>query len=206
MIKLYIVRHPQAEGNVTRRFQGTTDTALTDIGLLQKESLAHHFENIPLDIIYSSRLTRANSTAKAICERQKCSVITDNKIAEINAGDWEGREIKTFPRLYPVRSFFWNYKPESFKAPNGETMREVYKRGEDFLETIEKNCGGMTVLAVSHGCFIRNLICKIKFGNINRLRDVNWAHNAGITYAETVDGVWNIKYEDDISYLPDTLK
>ena len=54
LTKIYFVRHCEAEGNVRRIFQGTTDLDITDLGTKQLEYIKKRFENIKFD--YSSQV------------------------------------------------------------------------------------------------------------------------------------------------------
>ncbi|MDR0992806.1 MAG: histidine phosphatase family protein [Ruminococcus sp.] len=198
MLKLYIIRHPQATGNLVRRFQGHTDTDLTDEGLRQADILAEYFKSIPLDIVYSSDLKRAAYTAKKIANGRE--VIIDPALREINAGVWENLEVARIGADYPEESKLWDYEPERFAIKNGETMQAVYNRVTAALSDITKTADGKTVAIVSHGCAIRNMLCFIKYGDIARLRDIDWSTNAAISYAEC-DGSWNLVYMNDTAHL-----
>jgi broad specificity phosphatase PhoE len=198
MLKLFIIRHPQATGNLIRHFQGHTDTELTDEGLLQADILAEYFKNIPLDVVYSSDLKRAAYTAKKIAGGRE--LITTPRLREINAGVWEDKDITTFTTTHPKESDLWENAPELFTIENGESMAEVYNRVSKVLTELTETEGGKTVAIVSHGCAIRNMICFIKYGGIAHLREIDWSKNAAISYAE-FDKKWELKYMNDVTHL-----
>ncbi|MDR0987423.1 MAG: histidine phosphatase family protein [Ruminococcus sp.] len=202
MVKLYIVRHCQATGNVLRQFQGRTDTDITDEGKAQLRLLTERFRDIPVDIICSSDLQRAMLTAAAINTHHRKGILPTSLLREIDAGEWEGKDIRTFPDIYPNESELWENAPDRFIAPGGEAMTEVYGRAEAVLRQIVSICEGKTAVIVSHGCTIRNIVCHIKYGDIKRLRDVDWSKNTGVTYAE-FDGSWKLIFENDLSHLPE---
>jgi probable phosphoglycerate mutase len=199
MMTLLLIRHPQATGNLIRHFQGHTDTDLTDEGARQADILARHFREIPLDVVFSSDLKRAMVTAEKIADGRE-HIITP-MLREINAGVWEDRDITTFPDLYPLESDLWNNEPERFYIEGGEKMIDVYARVSGFLTEIAAKNDGKTVAVVSHGCAIRNMLCFMKYGDISHLRDIDWSNNAAISYAEYTDGIWDIKYMNDIKHL-----
>ena len=66
MTTIYLVRHGEAEGNAFRRIHGQYDTILTPTGFRQTEALARRFREIPVDACFSSDLTRASLTARAV--------------------------------------------------------------------------------------------------------------------------------------------
>jgi broad specificity phosphatase PhoE len=203
MIKVYLVRHCQATGNLLRVFQGSTDTDITEEGKEQLRFLTDRFKDIPVDIICSSDLHRAMLTAAAVNTHHRKAIVPTKLLREINGGDWEGRDIRTFPDEFPVASDLWENAPECFRAPNGESMTEVFRRVTTILGQIVTDCDGKNVVIVSHGCAIRNLLCYIKFGDIKRLREVEWSKNTGVTSAEYDGETWKINFENDISHLPE---
>jgi broad specificity phosphatase PhoE len=185
-----------------RLFQGTSDTDITDEGKAQLRLLTERFRDIPVDVICSSDLQRAMMTAAAVNTHHRKAIVPTPLLREINGGDWEGKDIRTFPDEFPTASDLWENVPECFRAPNGESMTEVYRRVTTILEQIVTDCDNKTVVVVSHGCAIRNLLCFIKYGDIKRLRDVEWSKNTGVSYAE-FDGSWKLIFENDISHLPE---
>jgi probable phosphoglycerate mutase len=185
-----------------RLFQGSSDTDITDEGKEQLRRLTERFKDIPIDIICSSDLQRAMFTAAAINTHHRKGILPTALLREINGGEWEGQDIRTFPEIFPEESEHWENSPEKFCAPGGESMREVYARAEAVIRQIVTICEGKTAVIVSHGCMIRNILCHIKYGDIKRLRDVDWSKNTGVTYAE-FDGTWKIIFENDTSHLPE---
>jgi broad specificity phosphatase PhoE len=196
---LFIIRHPQATGNLNRRFQGHTDTDLTEDGLRQAGILAEHFKNIPLDIVYSSDLKRARVTAEKIAAGREHKVTP--VLREIHAGVWEDKDVMLLPGDYPIESKIWSKQPERFYIEGGETMVDVYNRVSGFLTEITAQNDGKTIAVVSHGCAIRNMLCFIKHGDIAYLREIDWSNNAAISCAEYEDGCWSIKYMNNEDHL-----
>jgi broad specificity phosphatase PhoE len=199
MLKLFIIRHPQATGNLVRRFQGHTDTDLTEPGEAQAEILAEYFKGISLDLVYSSDLKRAAITAAKIANGRE-HIITP-KLREINAGVWENVEIATFAESHPDELYIWDNEPDKFTIERGEAMAEVYARVSEFLTELAAKYDGKTVAVVSHGCAIRNILCFMKYGDIARLREIDWANNAAISYAEYENGVWDLIYTNNEDHL-----
>ena len=54
MITLYLIRHGETEWNKSGRYQGSTDVALSDMGMAQAEKVASYFKDIPLDGVITS--------------------------------------------------------------------------------------------------------------------------------------------------------
>jgi broad specificity phosphatase PhoE len=203
MVKLYLIRHAQATGNLLRLFQGTTDTDLTDEGKRQLRFLTERFRDIPIDIIASSDLHRAMLTAAAVNTHHRKAIVPTKLLREIDGGEWEGCDINTFPEKFPEESRLWEEDPAHFAAPGGETMEQVFTRVSSVIEKLKTECDGKSVAVVSHGCAVRNMLCYLKYGSIEHLNDVQWSKNTGVTCAEFTGGVWKIWFENDISHLPE---
>ncbi|CEO58985.1 hypothetical protein PMG11_03677 [Penicillium brasilianum] len=71
-MRVFLIRHGETVHNIAQAWAGTTDSALTNHGMLQIESLAHTFasNSIHFDSVFASDLSRARITAEGICRPQ----------------------------------------------------------------------------------------------------------------------------------------
>ena len=65
--RLYLVRHGRTAGN-TVRYVGWGDEPLDDVGREQARALAAQLADEPIDVVYSSPLSRALDTARPLAE------------------------------------------------------------------------------------------------------------------------------------------
>ena len=65
-MEIYFVRHGQTIWNVEKRFQGLSDSPLTELGITQAKLLGKKLKDIKFDKFYSTSLKRANDTANYI--------------------------------------------------------------------------------------------------------------------------------------------
>ncbi len=65
-MKLYIVRHGETDHNINKIIQGHLNTPLNSNGIIQAQKIANRLKDINFDIIYSSDLSRAKTTAEEI--------------------------------------------------------------------------------------------------------------------------------------------
>ncbi len=199
---IYIVRHCEAEGNVKGVFQGSTDFDISEKGRRQLDKLAERFKNINLDVIYSSPLKRAYSTACACNRDKKLPIICCNELAEINGGLMEGESWNQLDTLFPEEYTLWNNNFSLFAAPNGESVRDVYNRMSDIFIKICSENKGKNIGIFSHGCAIRILMCYIKGYPLERINDVLWCDNTAINcIVVNDDGKIEIKYENDYTHI-----
>ena len=207
MTRFYVIRHCEAVGNKERIFQGTFDGDVSEFGKTQLDYLSLRMRNEPVDFIYSSSRKRALATAKAINKYKNLDIIVDDRVIEINAGDWEGKQFATFPALYPEESHLWDNEPYKFKAPNGEKMIDVYNRMLNFVKEKSIEHKDKIIVIASHGCAIRNLMCWVKGKPFEELNDVIWYANTAINIFDVDDGLNpHLVVENDISHLPEEIR
>ncbi|MBQ1187058.1 MAG: histidine phosphatase family protein [Clostridia bacterium] len=205
MIKIYLVRHCESEGNKSRIFQGQHDADISEKGKKQLEFLAERFRDIPLDTIYASRLMRAQKTAQAIADVKGMSVQTNNAFIEINLGEFDGKPFDYIFETNPELKHAWYYEPYSFAPPGGETMKQVYDRAKaGFKEIIENpENDGKTILIVTHGCCLRALMCSVLHGDIMRLGEMKGSANTAVTLLVCNENGVKAEYMCDASHLPE---
>ena len=134
---------------------------------------------------------------------QGLPIITDERLMEINGGEWEGRRWADLPSLYPREAEDWIKAPHTFRAPGGEPMAEVQARMVSAVTDISRACEGMTAAVCSHGCAIRCLDCWAQGLPLERLREVEWCDNTGVMLLEMTDGSPRVVFRNDISHVPE---
>ena len=90
-----------------------------------------------------------------------------------------------------------------FAPEGGETMREVFDRIDQTVTKIAARHPGQEIALVSHGCAIRNLMTRIKFGDIAYLKDADWHDNTSVSLLEFDGGAFRIVFEGDTGHLDD---
>ncbi len=159
MIRLYIVRHGETDGNVQQWYQGSTDVPLNARGIEQARCLSKFLRNVPLNGIYSSTLQRAQSTAEIIAEPHGLAVQAYDELREIDFGDWEGHTYQEITKMWPGEIEAFYASDGSLRARGGESFREVEKRATAKVRDILKHHHeGDSVLIASHGAAIRCLL------------------------------------------------
>ncbi len=200
---IYLIRHCEALGNKTGTFQGSIDSDITEIGAKQLECLSKRFEAIHIDAVFSSPLKRAYKTALAAARPSKLSVTVDDGLSEIDGGDIEGMTYAQIYKAYPQLEYDWTFSPQNFAPPNGENMRDTYKRITETVLKIARENNGKSVAIASHGGTIRCLLCFLLYGNIEKLNDVIWSDNTSITkIIFNNDMSHTVEYINNTDHLP----
>ena len=202
MVKIYLVRHAEAEGNVKEFFQGRSDTEVSEKGRLQLERLAERFKDIPIEALYSSPLKRAFSTAEAVNRFHRLPIITDNELIELNGGDWEGVKWADLPEKFPSELRLWKVEINHFSAPGGESTQQVYDRMKTAMKRIASENQGRTIAVVSHGMAIKAYLNCADGREWDNYKDPGWSDNTAVSLIEYSDElVPRIVFKNDSSHL-----
>ena len=158
-MRLLLLRHGETTWSAEHRYQGTTDTPLSDLGRAQAAALAERLCTERVTAFLSSPLQRALDTAIAVAARHHAPVLADERLREIGFGRWEGLTPEEIRTQAPERYAQWMADPGNTAPPEGETMTEVMRRvGALWREVTSQPFDG-TVALVGHGACLRALLC-----------------------------------------------
>ncbi|ATC32056.1 histidine phosphatase family protein [Caulobacter vibrioides] len=150
---IYLCRHGQTFHNREGRLQGRTESDLTPLGLLQAKAMGALLHDLvrrdppaPWRLV-ASPLRRARATAEAIGERLGLEVGFDERLVEIDVGEWSGRLREEVHGENPhlVGDDAWG-----FLAPGGETYEAMMARLVSWLEEQAAE-PERRLIVVSHG-------------------------------------------------------
>lgn len=150
---IFLIRHGQTEFNRERRLQGRLDSPLTELGIEQARRMGRRlkaFVDEPaLWSIASSPLGRAVRTAEIVCETAGLEgrLQIDDRLAEIDVGDWEGLTREEIEALSPGAC---EAPGCLLRAPRGETWEAAAARVSTWLDEHDESAGRRR-LVVSHG-------------------------------------------------------
>jgi probable phosphoglycerate mutase len=148
MTMLYLVRHGETDWNRAGRIQGRTDIPLNDLGRSQAAAAAELLTRRPVDVVYSSDLSRAAETGDIIAGR--LGLETQGRRAELaerNYGQAEGLTDVEVAARFP-----------DGQVPGRESRRQVAARALRALSEIAAEHHGGTIVAATHGGVIRSIL------------------------------------------------
>ena len=149
MTILAMVRHGLTSWNENKLVQGRSDIPLSKEGRMQVGNW-----RVPDGIkdfsIISSPLIRAKETARILFGK---SIPTDDRLVEMNWSEWEGKSLNELRAKLGNLMEAWEAKGLDFRAPNGESPREVQQRLRPFMRETAKT--KKNTLAVCHKGVIR---------------------------------------------------
>ena len=145
-------RHGQTEFNRGGRLQGRLDAPLSDLGKLQAAALGRGFANQAVARVLSSPLQRARDTARAIAAEHDREVEVDERLIELDYGDWDGLLLGDVP----AESWAAWRNDAGFAPPGGERLSDVAARVTSFCADVLSDD---LVIAVSHVSPIKAAVC-----------------------------------------------
>lgn len=212
MLNLYLVRHAESEMNL-KGFEivmgRENDSPLTEKGIKQAERLGKHLlsEKLLFDRVYSTPAVRGYETAKICCNKINFpleKIVIAEELQELDEGELIGRkmnEVYTPEIIAKCRGdedYNWN-----FKAPNGESRKEVAERVYSLIEIereLLKTTENLQVGFFSHGLAIRCLLKKIMGFPTAFMRNVELSC-AGLTELSYGLNGWKVQRINECGYL-----
>ena len=150
-MKLILVRHTETIWNRDKRIQGgSSDIALSEVGIRQAHLLAKFFEGENIAAIASSPLQRALNTATIIAEPHGLRVKEDAGFKELEVGELEGlswADLGTSFTQFLLQE--WQGQGTG-SVKGGESFVQLQQRSWDSVEQLRRECDGDSVIVVSH--------------------------------------------------------
>lgn len=150
MLNVYLLRHGETQWNADgNRYCGRTDIPLTNNGISQAQIVRDQLQPMHFDAIYSSPLVRAKQTAEIASSRK--DIIVDNRLIEIDFGEWESKPKEEFIPLDPMLWERWCKDPGTTQAGGtGEMASTVVNRVNAFYEFVLNKHTEGNILVVGH--------------------------------------------------------
>ena len=148
MMKLYLVRHGQSEGNLKKLLFGRTDYSLTPLGIEQAQNSAEKLKDAHFDVCWSSTLKRAIETAEICIAGRNIPMICDEGLCEQDMGDLENMAFDEAMKKEPEKLTMLMRDWSKYAPPGGESFEEMYKRVVACCEKIKAD--GRDALIVAH--------------------------------------------------------
>jgi alpha-ribazole phosphatase len=151
---VWLIRHGSTDGG-TGRCCGRYDARLSTQGVQQANAIAKRLGREPISHVYSSGLSRALDTARAIVEPHGLPIHTVNDLAEMNFGDLDGLTFSEIQERYAGIFESWVTRPTVTRFPNGETLAQMRERVLGAFELILSRHSKETIVIVTHAGVIR---------------------------------------------------
>ena len=207
-VRILVARHGETVFNVEGRWQGQSDSPLTERGLAQARELARALADEPIAAVYSSDLGRAMTTAALVGAAQGLQVRTDRRLREINTGGWTGKGRAEIEAAFPGGLEAWASRPSSVRLPDGETIEEAQGRALSFFAERMPDHVGETVVVISHGAIGQSILVNAMGGSVAdlwlkqrvdncQISRLEWAPDSGLSLLELCD----VRHLEDVGSL-----
>jgi ribonuclease H / adenosylcobalamin/alpha-ribazole phosphatase len=153
----HLLRHGQTEHTPERRFSGSSDLPLSELGRAEARAAAKHLADRGIDVVVSSPLQRCRETAQAAADVLGLPVEIDEDLRELDFGEWEGLTGDEVRARSPLAYRRW-WGATDVRAPGGESVADVSARVARARRRIHERHAGKTVLVVSHVTPIKLLL------------------------------------------------
>ena len=162
MTRVILVRHGETDWNQEQIFRGRIDVPLNNTGLKQAKATGEVLGSLKIDAIYSSPLSRAVETAKAIGSFHPDISVRDAKgFIDIDFGKWQGIPHEKVKEEYKELYGRWQKEPHNVKMPDGEDLDDIKLRAVEALNNILADYNDGTVVIASHRVINKVVLCAI---------------------------------------------
>lgn len=156
-MKLILVRHGETDQNASGLLMGRADFPLNDVGRQQSERIAARLQKEHIDVIFTSTLQRAATTALTISRHHHgVAVYQLPELLERHFGEFEGR-----PRKELLAAEQQESDPALFQPTGGESQAQVKQRIIQWFDKMKDEHAEDTVVIVGHGFTLMVLLHQI---------------------------------------------
>ena len=207
-VRILLARHGETIFNVEGRWQGQSDSPLTERGLAQARELARALADEPIAAVYSSDLGRAVDTAAEVAKRHHLAVTTDERLREIDTGAWTGKGRAEITAEFPGGLEAWATQPTSMRLPHGETLFEAQTRALAFFAQRMPAHAAQSVVVISHGAIGQTVLVNAMGGTVEdlwleqrvdncQISRLEWTPSHGLKLIELSD----VRHLEDVGSL-----
>jgi broad specificity phosphatase PhoE len=192
-IKLLFIRHGESRGNLSQRWQGWLDEPLTDLGREQAQRLAERLQrwaiaqSQPIEVVYSSTLSRAFQTASVLAQSWRVPLVLDSRLRERDVGVMQGLTWPEIEVRYPDIAQIIRQRWVVPALPEGETTFDLAERAwqavEEIITRADDRDAGSIIAIVSHGGTINAYLNRL----VGRHHDMPFMFHLGNTSLSMIE-------------------
>ncbi|HDY83203.1 MAG: histidine phosphatase family protein [Gammaproteobacteria bacterium] len=177
MIRLHLIRHGETDWNAEGRIQGQLESALSEAGEQQARALQGKLRHFDFDRVFCSSSTRARQTAGLALSHLEQSFTYLDALKEIFLGRWEGQLYKDIEVREPEASHAFRQEPHTFDVTGAETFSDLQNRATSAIADIVAMCRGQEVVIISHGAWIKSVLCHYEGRPLSQFWEPPRMHN-----------------------------
>ena len=185
--KVLLIRHGETDFNREHRLQGVMAVPLNQNGREQAAAAARYLQGLSIDALYTSPILRAQQTAEIIGDQIGLPPRSDDRLREIEFGQFEGLTFAEVARRFPAAYHKWSAGYRAYQAPNGESRLDVQRRMSAAWHDLTAHPQHRLIALVTHGTAIA-----IFLGAMYATLPDRAIKNTSITTLERRDDIWEI--------------
>lgn len=212
MSQLILLRHGQSTWNKKNLFTGWVDVTLSKEGILEARKVKQQLLNIPINVVFTSKLIRSIQTALIVLEDREKSplfihkenpkiikwtsfqnkeeeedvipVFSSEALNERMYGDLQGKNKKQIEQQFGKEQLQLWRRSYKTKPPGGESLFDTAQRTLPFFnEHIIPECQkGHNVLVSAHGNSLRSILMELDALSEEEIVSLNIATGEPIVY------------------------
>lgn len=199
-LRLTLVRHGETAWNMDRRIQGQLDLPLNETGVQQALAAAGRFRPGMIDVLYSSDLVRAASTAEPIARAAGVPVQPDQCWRERHFGEFQGWRYQQIADEQPAVFARMEARDPEQDLSGGESLNRFMARVKAGLDALVARHRGQRVVIVSHGGVL-DCIYRVATGLPLSAPRSFPVYNASLNHLCWSGGRWQVTDWADIAHL-----
>ena len=177
-MRVFLVRHGQTEWNITNRAQGHVDIALNETGQFQAKALGQLLVSLDIKRILTSDLVRCQQSIAPYLAKVPLQAELRVDLRERTFGTMEGQNYSDLHAWMREEAHRLGVPDWEVRPTEGESMADVWNRLDSVEKTIRDET--QTVLVVSHGGALAQLLAKLIKGTAETPRSFRFS-NCGVT-------------------------
>ncbi len=187
MARLTLVRHGESQWNLENRFTGWVDVDLSPKGEAEAAAAGRVLRDVPVDVLFTSVLTRAKRTAEIACAEAGITDVPVHRSEALNErhyGDLQGlNKAETAERFGAEQVHVWR-RSYDVPPPNGESLKDTQARVAPYYQDriVPLLRDGKNVLVVAHGNSLRALVMFVEHLSPEEILKTEIATGVPITY------------------------
>lgn len=190
---LYLIRHSAPPDHARGRLWGRADPGVDPACMVRVATLAGLFWEKP-SMLLSSPLARARATADIFSEAWGIPAQTEDDLAEIDYGAFDGLSREEIHARFPDAYDRWRREGTGYSFPDGETIADFYQR----VESMWARClelPAKAVACVTHGGIISAWCCLFLGMDLNERRVFQAEYSAATAFLRKRNGSgWELVY------------
>jgi broad specificity phosphatase PhoE len=152
---IHTLRHAHTSYNAEKRYAGTIDVPLNEVGMRDARAASAKLAGIKFDVVVTSTLKRTIETANLLVDGA-VPLVKSELCNERNFGIMEGLTWDEVQNLTPPVLFIEvGNDLHSVNPKGGEPFEEVWERAKRFRHFLFTKYRGSSILVISHGVFLQ---------------------------------------------------